>query len=56
VQDEKLRKAVTPDYDPGCKRLLVSDDFFPALRRPNVQVAAIPAAGAVRRGQMGRAG
>jgi cation diffusion facilitator CzcD-associated flavoprotein CzcO len=29
---------VTPDYTPGCKRLLQSNDYYPALQRPNVSV------------------
>ncbi|MCX2964755.1 flavin-containing monooxygenase [Gordonia aquimaris] len=31
-----LRAALTPDYEIGCKRILLSDDFYPALQRPNV--------------------
>lgn len=36
VPDEALRKKLTPDYPIGCKRVLVADDFYPALLRPNV--------------------
>eukprot|EP00127_Corallochytrium_limacisporum_P000149 Clim_evm10s6 gene=Clim_evmTU10s6 len=35
VKDEKLREKLTPDYAPGCKRILVTDDYFPAVQRPN---------------------
>lgn len=38
VADPELRARLTPDYAPGCKRLLVSDDFYPALGRPNVHL------------------
>ena len=38
IADPKLRATLTPDYAPGCKRLLISDDYLPALRRPNVEV------------------
>jgi cation diffusion facilitator CzcD-associated flavoprotein CzcO len=38
VPDEALRRDLTPDYEPGCKRLLLSDDYYPALTRPNVEV------------------
>lgn len=31
VSDPKLRAALTPDYDPGCKRLLISNTYYPAL-------------------------
>lgn len=37
-KNEKFREVLTPDYPPGCKRILVSDDFFPALARDNVVV------------------
>ncbi|MBU6366571.1 MAG: NAD(P)/FAD-dependent oxidoreductase [Gemmatimonadetes bacterium] len=36
VRDPALREALTPRYGMGCKRVLVSDDFYPALQRPNV--------------------
>lgn len=36
VKDAALRARLTPDYPIGCKRILVSDDFYPALQRPNV--------------------
>ncbi|MFD6056619.1 flavin-containing monooxygenase [Rhodococcus wratislaviensis] len=40
VRDPKLRKALTPDYTLGCKRLLLSNTYYPALTRPNVEVHA----------------
>ncbi|HUF33443.1 MAG TPA: NAD(P)/FAD-dependent oxidoreductase [Acidimicrobiales bacterium] len=39
VPDAELRARLTPDYKPGCKRLLLSNDYFPALGQPNVDVA-----------------
>ena len=36
--DPELRAKLTPDYTMGCKRVLVSDDYYPALARPNVDV------------------
>jgi cation diffusion facilitator CzcD-associated flavoprotein CzcO len=36
VHDPELRAKLTPTYTPGCKRLLLSDDYYPALQRPNV--------------------
>ena len=44
VPDETLRAKLTPDYEPGCKRLLLSDDYYPALGRPNVEVVESPVA------------
>ena len=38
VKDPELRKKVTPDYTIGCKRILISNDYYPALSRPNVDV------------------
>ncbi|MCW0190850.1 NAD(P)/FAD-dependent oxidoreductase [Rhodococcus sp. WS1] len=40
VRDPKLRKALTPDYTLGCKRLLMSNSYYPALGKPNVSVHA----------------
>ncbi|MDX3191574.1 NAD(P)/FAD-dependent oxidoreductase [Streptomyces sp. MN03-5084-2B] len=38
IKDRALRKKVTPDYTMGCKRVLISNDYYPALDRPNVEV------------------
>jgi cation diffusion facilitator CzcD-associated flavoprotein CzcO len=38
VKDAELRKKLTPDYSPGCKRILVSNDYLPSLDNPNVEV------------------
>lgn len=38
VKDRELRRKLTPRYDVGCKRILVSDDYLPALTQPNVEV------------------
>jgi len=38
IQDPELRRKLTPDYPAGCKRILLSNDWFPALARPNVHV------------------
>jgi cation diffusion facilitator CzcD-associated flavoprotein CzcO len=38
VRDPDLRAKLTPTYTPGCKRLLQSNDYYPALQRPNVDV------------------
>ena len=36
IPDPELRATLTPDYPVGCKRILISDDFYPALLRDNV--------------------
>ena len=38
VPDAALRAKLTPAYDLGCKRILVSNDYLPALMRPNVEL------------------
>ena len=38
VPDPELRAKLTPDYAPGCKRILVSNDYLPSLGRENVEV------------------
>ncbi|UIN53210.1 flavin-containing monooxygenase [Pseudomonas kribbensis] len=36
VTDPQLRKKLTPDFTIGCKRVLLSSTYYPALTRPNV--------------------
>ncbi|NUU20517.1 MAG: NAD(P)/FAD-dependent oxidoreductase [Streptomycetaceae bacterium] len=38
VPDPELRAKVTPDFTIGCKRILLSNDYYPALGQPNVDV------------------
>jgi cation diffusion facilitator CzcD-associated flavoprotein CzcO len=38
VADPELRKKLTPDYAMGCKRVLLSSEWYPALTQPNVDV------------------
>ncbi|HWU23896.1 MAG TPA: NAD(P)/FAD-dependent oxidoreductase [Nocardioides sp.] len=38
VKDPVLRAKLTPDYMIGCKRAIFSDEYYPALTRPNVEV------------------
>ncbi|MEV6739391.1 NAD(P)/FAD-dependent oxidoreductase [Streptomyces sp. NPDC051104] len=40
VKDPALRARLTPDYRIGCKRILLSSDYYPALAQPNVDVVA----------------
>ncbi len=59
VPDPALRARLTPDYVMGCKRILLSDDFYPAVQQPNVELidealaalepGAVVSAGGVRR-------
>lgn len=38
VPDPGLRAKLTPRYNIGCKRILVSNDFYPAMSSPNVSL------------------
>ncbi|GGW81640.1 flavin-containing monooxygenase [Streptomyces griseoloalbus] len=40
VKDPALRAKLTPDYRIGCKRILLSSTYYPALAQPNVEVVA----------------
>jgi cation diffusion facilitator CzcD-associated flavoprotein CzcO len=42
VQDPALRAKLTPDYPIGGKRILIADDFYPALSRSNVEIVTSP--------------
>jgi len=42
VPDPALRARLTPTFAPGCKRLLLSDDYYPALGAPNAEVVTAP--------------
>ncbi|WP_155948412.1 NAD(P)/FAD-dependent oxidoreductase [Mycobacterium sp. URHB0044] len=43
VADADLRNRLTPETPFGCKRLVFSSDFIPALTKPHVEVVASPA-------------
>ena len=38
ISDPELLEKVTPDYVIGCKRILPSNDWYPALSQPNVEL------------------
>ena len=42
VRDSSLRERLRPAFAPGCKRLLLSNDYYPALTQPNVELVAAP--------------
>jgi cation diffusion facilitator CzcD-associated flavoprotein CzcO len=44
VPDPALRARLRPDYPIGCKRVLISDDFYPTLARDNVELVTAGAA------------
>lgn len=42
INDPDLADKLMPDYELGCKRILISDDFLPALNRSNVSLETDP--------------
>ncbi len=44
VPDASLRARLMPSYRIGCKRILVSDDYYPAIGAPNVSLVTDPIA------------
>jgi cation diffusion facilitator CzcD-associated flavoprotein CzcO len=42
IPDPAMRAKLTPDYRLGCKRILLSNDYYPALRQDNVDLVTAP--------------
>ncbi len=40
IADPELRRKVTPTYEFGCKRIMLTDDWYPTLTRGNVELIA----------------
>lgn len=40
IKDPALRATLTPSYRIGCKRILLSSEYYPALAKPHVDVVA----------------
>ncbi|CAA9463431.1 MAG: Cyclohexanone monooxygenase [uncultured Rubrobacteraceae bacterium] len=40
VRDPALREKLMPDYEIGCKRVLITNDFYPALAETNVELVS----------------
>ncbi len=40
IHDPELRSRLTPDYTLGCKRLVPSNRWYPALQKPNVELVS----------------
>ncbi len=38
VHDSELKKKLTPNYVAACKRLIMSDEFYPAIQKPNAHL------------------
>lgn len=44
VKDKDLRAKLTPTFEPGCKRVLKSNDYYPAVASDNVDLVTEPIA------------
>ncbi len=44
IEDPQLRAKVTPRDEIGCKRLMLTDEWYPTLRKPNVELITDPIA------------
>jgi cation diffusion facilitator CzcD-associated flavoprotein CzcO len=42
VKDDWLRRELTPDFTIGCKRVLMTSDYYPALQEPNCKLITYP--------------
>jgi len=42
VSDPRLREKLTPHFQFGCKRVLISDDYWPTFERENVELVTEP--------------
>jgi cation diffusion facilitator CzcD-associated flavoprotein CzcO len=40
VPDPELRQRLTPDYHIFCKRIILSNDWYPAIQAPNVDIVS----------------
>ncbi len=50
VADPALRERLSPGYRIGCKRIVISNDYYPALQQPNVELVTDPISAINRRG------
>jgi cation diffusion facilitator CzcD-associated flavoprotein CzcO len=56
VPDAALRAKLTPRFTMGCKRILLSDDYYPAVAQPNVELVTDGIAEVRERSIVGRDG
>jgi cation diffusion facilitator CzcD-associated flavoprotein CzcO len=50
ITDPATREALLPNYEPGCKRLLIANDWYPTLARDDVDLCVEPIAEITARG------
>ena len=42
IRDRQLRDRLTPDYEPFCKRQVISDSYYRAIQAPNANLVTAP--------------
>ncbi len=50
VPEGRMREVLMPTYSPGCKRIIMSSSYLPALQRKNVKPVATPIAAITEKG------
>jgi len=50
VKDAWMRRQLTPDFRIGCKRVLMTNDYYPALQKPNCELITWPIANLSEKG------
>ena len=50
ISDPDLRRKVSPDYRMGCKRVLLANDYYPALAQPHVDLVTEQVSGITEQG------
>ena len=50
VKDAWMRRQLKPDFKLGCKRVLVSNEYYPALQKPNAELITWPIATVCEKG------
>jgi cation diffusion facilitator CzcD-associated flavoprotein CzcO len=56
IEDPELRRKVTPRDEIGCKRIMLTDEWYPALTKPNVELITDSIAEVTRDGVRTEAG
>ena len=56
LADPELRRRATPDYEIGCKRVLITNDWYSTLARPDVELLDEPIERVTARGIVGADG
>jgi cation diffusion facilitator CzcD-associated flavoprotein CzcO len=56
IEDPELRRKVTPEDEIGCKRIMLTDEWYPTLTEPNVNLVTEPIAAVTPGGIRGESG